>query len=273
MVVSLPVWKAIQAALSSDMQVMLLYVLESKGSSPGRRGFCMAADGNGQMTGSIGGGMMEHKLVELSRDLMKRNQPVSLLKKQVHAKNSDQQSGMICSGEQTIWLYTVQQKDIHTISQLIHALETNQGGTLQLSPDGIAFENGSPPENFAYTYLSDSEWAYRERAGYKNRLAIIGGGHCSLALSKLMSNMDFYICIYDDRPALKTWKENTFVHEKHLVSGYHRLHTLIPEGDDLYIVIMTFGYRTDDEALRSLLHTECRYLGVLGSKSKTEKPM
>jgi xanthine dehydrogenase accessory factor len=34
---------------------------------------------------------------------------------------------------------------------------------------------------------------------------------------------------------------------------------------------MTFGYRTDDEALRVLFNKEFRYLGLLGSKTKIEK--
>ena len=34
---------------------------------------------------------------------------------------------------------------------------------------------------------------------------------------------------------------------------------------------MTFGYRTDDEALRILMHKNFKYLGVMGSKKKMEK--
>ena len=47
---------------------MLLYVLESKGSSPGRQGFFMAVNSNGEMEGSIGGGIMEHKFVEMAKE-------------------------------------------------------------------------------------------------------------------------------------------------------------------------------------------------------------
>jgi xanthine dehydrogenase accessory factor len=34
---------------------------------------------------------------------------------------------------------------------------------------------------------------------------------------------------------------------------------------------MTFGYRTDDIALRALINKKFRYLGVLGSKAKIAK--
>src|SRR5258705_9297852 len=107
-------WELILESLQQNIPVMLLYVLESSGSSPGRQGFFMAVNANGEMEGSIGGGMMEHKFVEMAREKLKaqgtrdKEQGTSL-KKQVHDKSATKnQSGMICSGEQTILLYVVQ---------------------------------------------------------------------------------------------------------------------------------------------------------------------
>lgn len=267
-------WKAIQNALKNNIPVMLLYVLESKGSSPGRQGFCMAVDAHGTMTGSIGGGIMEHKLVELAKEKLMRQPPAAAqLKKQVHDKSGENQSGMICSGEQTILLYPVKKTDGGTIDRLLLSLEENKNGTLTLSPSGVAFEETVPENNFVYTYQSASQWQYQEKTGYKNRLFIVGGGHCSLALSALMRSMDFYITVYEDRKELKTLIENDSAHKKHIVKDYSELATLVPPGQHHYIVIMTFGYRTDDIALKALLHTPCRYLGVLGSKKKMDKLM
>ena len=64
----LAVWQAIKDSLQAEIPVMLLYVLESKGSSPGRQGFFMAVTAEGKMEGSIGGGIMEHKFVEMARE-------------------------------------------------------------------------------------------------------------------------------------------------------------------------------------------------------------
>ncbi len=50
---------------------MLLYVLESKGSSPGRQGFFMVVNATGEMEGSVGGGIVEHKFVELAKEQLK----------------------------------------------------------------------------------------------------------------------------------------------------------------------------------------------------------
>ena len=66
-------------------------------------------------------------------------------------------------------------------------------------------------------------------------------------------------------------EENKSAHEKHIVSDYSSIEHLVSAGRDHYVVIMTFGYRTDDIALRALMKKEFAYLGLLGSRSKIEK--
>ena len=83
--------------------------------------------------------------------------------------------------------------------------------------------------------------------------------------------MDFNIHLYDDRKDLNTFIQNTFVKEKKVISDYSVLKDLIPSGNNIFVVIMTFGYRTDDIALRSLIDKDFKYLGVLGSQSKMDK--
>jgi xanthine dehydrogenase accessory factor len=256
---------------------MLLYVLESRGSSPGRQGFFMAVNANGEMEGSIGGGIMEHKFVELAKEKLKAGvrDPDSYrggVRRQVHDKSAvNNQSGMICSGEQTILLYPVQPKDQDTIEQIILSLEKNRNGTLILSSAGIQFDNKIPASDFEYHFESDQDWQYKEKTGYKNQLFIIGGGHCALAFSRLMREMDFYITLYEEREGLNTLVKNEFAHEIIVVDDYSALSHLIPLGRNQYVVIMTVGYRTDDIALRSLLDKPFSYIGVLGSKTKMEK--
>ena len=270
---TLQIWYFINESLKQRGSVMLLYVLESKGSSPGRQGFSMVVNAKGEMEGSIGGGIMEHKFVEMGKErLKKQGSKEQELKKQIHDKSAaNNQSGMICSGEQTIFLYPVREKDLNTVQKIIQSLEENKNGTLILSPDGILFSDAIPEKDFEFTFQAEDEWLYKEKTGYKNKLFIIGGGHCSLALSRLMRTMDFYVQVYDDRENLKTILENEVANERHFVKDYSVLTDKIPSGSNHYVVIMTFGYRTDDIALKALLNKEFKYIGVLGSKKKMEK--
>jgi xanthine dehydrogenase accessory factor len=320
MIKQLQTWKFIAQNLNQNIPVMLLYVLESNGSSPGRQGFSMAVNASGDMQGSIGGGIMEYKFVErakkkligddattFQRDVnnsQKSNlaeyhaqasaRPLkidsrltgndinsqashqkSLIRKQVHdASSAKNKSGMICSGEQTILSYKVKPQDSNIIQKIISLLETHQPlqpVNLKLSPAGIEINEELLIKNHEFVMYSEDDWIYKEKLGYKNLLTIIGGGHCSLAFSSLMRQLDFYIKIYDERSDLKTMLENDTAHEKHLVKDYTELTHLINSGSNHYVVIMTFGYRSDDIALRALMNKEFRYIGLLGSKKKIEK--
>ena len=257
-------WELIISSLQEEVPVMLLYVLQSHGSSPGRQGFLMAVTLHGAMEGSIGGGIMEFKFVEMTKELLKQDDTPPVIRQQVHDKKSDHQSGMICSGDQTIFLYRVKPEDLGTITLIQDA----EHGALQLSPAGIHFSL-TPRFQQDFYFEMKEDWFYEELLGYKNKLYIIGGGHCSLALSKIMRMMDFYIQVYDTRPDLHTLVQNQDAHEKILLQDYSEL--VIPEGPRNYVVIMTVGYRTDDIVLRSLMHQSFAYLGILGSQAKIQK--
>ena len=265
-------WTFIQHNMEEGIAVMLMYVMDSKGSSPGRRGFAMAVNPQGETHGSIGGGIMEHKFVEKCiADLHETSALLPIVRKQVHDKEvAHNQSGMICSGEQTIFIYPVKIEDKIVVDELVNHFKHNKTAWLQLRPDGISLSKNDNNEVGLVT-KSDIDWLYFEKIGYANQLHIIGGGHCALALSKLMSSLDFYISLHEDRGELDTLERNHYANEMKILQDYHRLSTTIEPGENVYIVIMTVGYRTDYIALKALLHKSFKYLGVLGSKKKMEK--
>lgn len=264
-------WQFIMEKFVKENNIILLYVLESKGSSPGRQGFKMAVSDDGDMHGTIGGGIMEHKFVELSRSLLNGDKIENEgLYHQVHDMVSKNRSGMICSGEQTLFIYRIQQCDINAIQQLVSSLQNSENGLLHLSVSGIQFMPVIPELDYRFVQQKD-DFFYEEKTGYKNILHIIGGGHCSLALSRLMRRMDFHISVYDERIALNTVSANMYAHKIHILSSYEDLSALINEGHNVYVVIMTFGYRADDIAVRALRNKKFKYIGLLGSKNKISK--
>ena len=260
----LALWKFILENLRSEKAVIFMCVVESNGSSPGRRGFKMAATPT-ELYGSIGGGIMEHKFVEMAKKILKEQTHNLILKRQVHSKNvSTNQSGMICSGEQTLVVYPVKQNDISVIQQIVSSLEKNLLLSFQLSQEGFLLSTVNIENKFEM--ISASVWKYTEQLGYKNFIHIIGGGHVSLAFSKLMRDLNFHVSVYDDREELNTIQQNIYAHEKYLVN-YEHIDREINNGSD-FVVIMTTGYRSDSIVLRKLLDKKLRYLGLLGSKAK-----
>ena len=115
-------WQFILQRLKSKELVTLLQVVDSVGSSPGRQGFRMAVVEQ-SLIGSIGGGIMEQKLVTLALSRMREGQVEPLVKRQIHNKEAaHEQSGMICSGEQTVLFYTFKEEDIIVIEKIIACL-------------------------------------------------------------------------------------------------------------------------------------------------------
>ncbi|HTI09414.1 MAG TPA: XdhC family protein [Puia sp.] len=266
-------WRLALTSLEEGIPVLLLYVLESRGSSPGRQGFFMVVNAKGGIEGSIGGGIMEHKFAEMARELLEQGDATLSIRRQVHDKTvTKDRSGMICSGEQTILLYTLREQDRMVVGEMVDCLSVGRNGTLRLSPAGIGFSSQAPPVDFSFVRSSDEDWIYEEKAGYKHHLFIVGGGHCALAFSRVMRMMDFRISIFDHRPELDTLSRNDNVHEKVFVKDYGELRERISSGvHSHYIVVMTQGYRTDDQAVRALLDKEFRYFGLLGSSAKFGK--
>jgi xanthine dehydrogenase accessory factor len=265
----LNVWEFIDDKLSANINVMLLYVLDSEGSSPGRKGFKMAVTTDDDLCGTIGGGIMEFKLVEKARSLLHSGVKDINLIEQFHDKTHNKnQSGMICSGSQInilIPLNTSGSKE--TIRKIVEAQKQNENKTIHLSPAGIKITDETA-EGFNYT--TETNWKYTESLNQKPVLHIIGGGHVGLALSELMHFLGFYIKLYDDRHELNTIEQNVFADEKYFID-YNTIGDNMTIYSNDFVVIMTIGYRTDKLVLQQLLHRDFLYLGLLGSEKKNER--
>lgn len=258
------VWKFILEKINSGLSVQLLYVLESEGSSPGRRGFKMAVADDGTFCGTIGGGIMEHKLVEKAKDMLRQNEKCVFLLRQYHDKeHAGNQSGMICSGSQLNAFIPVSAND----KGIIEAVISGEKTIIELSPQGIQAAKG-PARGLQYK--TDADWFYSEAINEQPVIHIIGGGHVSLALSELMHFLGFYVNVYDDRQDLNTMQQNSFADEKHSISGYDQIDAFIDPAENDYIVVISFGYRTDKAAMRQLLKGKFFYLGLIGSDKKVQ---
>jgi len=266
-------WQHILQSLSQQKKVMLLYVLDSKGSSPGRQGFKLLVSEDGEMFGSIGGGIMEHKLVELAKSKLLNNDLSLIFKHQIHSKSvANNQSGMICSGEQSIVILPISVKDIPLIEQLVDCLQKRESGTLLISSNGLEFLKTSITKPYTFQFLDDRNWQYKEKLGFKKFAYIIGGGHVGQALTKVLVDLEFHCTVIDDRQQLHTLKNNSYAHQK-IVVDYTALSDQVREGTDVFIFIMTFAYRTDLKVLQQLIDKKVAFKGMMGSKEKVKQLM
>ncbi|WP_460675819.1 XdhC family protein [Hymenobacter coalescens] len=262
------VWQHAIACLRAGIPATLLLVVSSSGSSPGRQGFKMSV-APGSMAGSVGGGIMEHKFVELARSRMHEGQTQVLIREQIHrGEAAHNRSGMICSGQQTLVLLPLNaEAHLPALRLVAQALQLDSPAWLQLTASGeLRVDTSLPPPALGY-HSDDEGWRYTEMLGFRDQLIVVGGGHVALALSRIAATLDFRLTVLDDRANLNTLQLNPYAHEKRTVD-YGRLAQEIAEGPHQYVVIMTFGYRTDAVALRQLLTHRLAYLGVMGSEAK-----
>ena len=251
---------------------MLMTVIGREGSSPGKLGFKMAVSSNGDFTGSIGGGVMEHRLSEQAKRLLKQKKVLSpfLVFQDHDPEAKTHRSGMICSGGQTIAFTPLTLQDGPTIEQILNAVEREKKGVMLLSEKGIAFFDGeeitAPSESKIF---SEKQWQYKQQLGMPNTLYIFGGGHVGLALSRVFRTLDFKIHLFDNRSGLNTFEENNDAHQKQIVK-YSQVSSLVPEGFHVYVVIVTFAHKSDEQVLEQMLGKNIKYLGLMGSAKKIE---
>lgn len=266
----LEIWQFAAEKLKRNESVMLLVVAESSGSSPGRQGFKMAIAAD-EICGSIGGGVMEVRLVELAKGKSRKTKgkSESAIIEQIHRKNSANASGMICSGKQTVIFYRLNSSHFKGVREIVRALKNHQSKVLQISNLTFKILDFRVEDfDFVFERSGVNDFIYREKLGFKNRLFIIGGGHCALALSEIMSKMDFHISLFDDRPNLNTLEKNKFVQAKQIIESYCEIDEFIGSGANHFVVVMTLGYKTDEVVIRKLLNKNFKYFGVLGSRAK-----
>lgn len=265
------IWSFAHDHLSNKRRVVLMIVIECKGSSPGKVGFKMAVAEDGSITGSIGGGVMEYNMVELARKIVANKTSEPFIKRQVHNSESEHdKSGMICSGEQTHVFFPLYLSNLDTISKIKNSIDKGEKCLLTLLPNKILFSpNDNTIAQTSTTIKSDEEWEYKENVGLTDTLYIFGAGHISVPLSQIMKMLDFRVVVYDNRKELSTFTANGFASQKQIID-YQKVENLVPEGDNSYVAIMSFGHKFDQIILRQLLPKKLKYLGMIGSKSKVQ---
>ena len=272
MLKELEIWQFAAERLKRDKPIMLLVVAESAGSSPGRQGFKMVVAEN-EMLGSVGGGVMEVALVEQARENLKSRiqNPKSKIVEQIHRRNAPHASGMICSGRQSVIFFKLTRAEhLQTIRKIIQCLKNNRERYLRITENELTLTAEKIPAfDFKFERKNEAGFLYEEKLGFKNKLIIVGGGHCALALSELMSKMDFHISLFDDRAELNTLAKNRFVYEKTVIESYEKIGEYVAAGGaNVYVVVMTLGFAFDEIVIRKLIAKDFKYFGVLGSKAK-----
>jgi len=261
-------WKYIENKLMENHSIILLIVVNSSKSSPGRAGFKMAISDDKTIMGTIGGGIMEFDIINEVNKLLDKNELVGFFRKLVHSKTGDgDKSGLICGGIQTIVFKSLLKSDLPIIKSILQSIKLQTSGLLQIDEHHFTFSPELSIEEDLLFSSTNESWIFKENIGIPNRVYIVGGGHVGLAVSRIMATLNFFVTVFDNRSSVSTILENKFA-DKIIITDYNRINEHIIEGEKSFVVIVTPNHNSDKDALESVLKLNLKYIGSMGSAKK-----
>lgn len=110
-----------------------------------------------------------------------------------------------------------------------------------------------------------------ERIQPEPRIVIFGAGHVGAALAKLASLANYHATLIDDRAEFVTREcfPDVLIQLVAAESWSQAAGAAIGEGHGVSVAIVTRGHAEDEECLRAVLNSEPDYIGLIGSKRRT----
>ena len=231
--------------LKAGVPVLLVSILSSDGSSPRGRGAMMLCDSDGLLCGSVGGGALEARCLELAAaDLA---EGASCVREFTLGSASAELPQMLCGGKVTLAFTCLSEDPARWTAQLeqaCKALEAGQDAQLDLGEEAGLLTIPALP-----------------------RVCVFGGGHCAFALVPILARTGFRVAVIDDRRAYADAARFPGAEEV-LCEDYGTAAVKLPIDAKDYIVVMTSGHEHDFEVLEQVLHKDFDYLGCMGSRAK-----
>lgn len=286
--------------LSSGRKLVLAKTIKRSGSTPRDVGAMCIVSQNREIFGTVGGGLMEHKVIVRCQELLEQGKSAVFQFRMTGKDIAD--NGMICGGEVDLYLDCLFPENPETMSvfkaaseeltknrpaSLITrvkdgtgALETGvrmlikEDKSLVGELQGFDIERLNHNQERAFKLISADEAGlsfFIEKIQLNSRLFLFGAGHVSLFVARLAKMVGFEIIVIDDRPEFAN-KERFPEADEILVSDFEQVFDKINDrltiSTNSYIVIITRGHLNDKLVLQKALSTPARYIGMIGSIKK-----
>ncbi len=265
-------WESLHQKLSDKQKVFLAFVAHHTPGSPGTTGAKMFISETGEIQGTIGGGIMEYKLIDRAKEILQQEDFTPEIQTLYHRTSGfGEKSGMICSGSQTNLYYLCHpSRDRKTIAKLVCLIERDISGSLLSDSSGMSVVEN--PVNLTQPAIQliqkSASWKYEEQLLNRKRIAIIGGGHCSLALSRVVAQLNYKVLVFDTRKEVSTLTQNTYAQSVKILEDYQEVGDLIPFPQLTCVVVMTTDFPSDIRALLGVVSLTFPFIGVMGSRAK-----
>ncbi|MDD9303878.1 MAG: XdhC family protein [Desulfobacter sp.] len=278
-------------------------IISHQGSTPRTSGSKMLVLNAHFISGTIGGGLVEARVIEACVGLM--NRETSKNQSQILDFTLDQEikqgMDMACGGSLTVWIQTFMplfSDFLIPIYERLADLERRGQKGLVItrrqakgSADICLFFDkdkflGPPilPKALIEAALDNQfsgtgpfrrvyglEEFIIEPLAPKDKLFIFGAGHVGLQLGKMAHLTEFSCVVIDDRAEFANAQRFPHADEVHVVEQFSQSFETLNIDSNAYIVILTRGHLHDQVVLEQALTTSASYIGMIGSKKKREQ--
>ncbi|TXD33854.1 hypothetical protein FRC96_15425 [Lujinxingia vulgaris] len=279
----LNLWRYVLGALEAGQPVHLTHVAWHSRHSPGTTGASLAVAADGASAGTIGGGIMEAELIQRAKALLddwtpQRGAGLEVRELEHRRKATrGERSGLFCAGQQTNISYIMAPDQASMVRRILELLQSDEPGWIEVSPQGLRLDETAPPElppiRFERASHDADDVVLRAQLLNWKRVAIIGGGHCGLALSRVMAQLGYAVTVFDTREDVFTLQQNRWATHTVVVDDYAEAGRLIRQPAWTHVVVMSADVDSDIRGLIGVLRLEgpqkpFPYIGVMGAPAK-----
>lgn len=282
-------FETLKTVLLQGQDAVLVTVVASSGSTPRGSGARMLVTRSGRLYGTIGGGAVEYQSEQVALDVLQTGR--SHTEKFMLHKNQVRDLGMICGGSVVVYFHHIPggSRDVIALcdradalfaagerSWIVTEISGDAPGSLSLygAQSGLM---GAPLPQAVLNQLAprptqieaDGHTYYAETLIRAGRVFIFGGGHVAQSLVPALSAVDFRCVVLEDREDFCRPDLFPGVEETRLIR-MDAIEETVSIGKDDYICIMTRGHKDDTICEAFALRTPACYIGVIGSRRKTQ---
>lgn len=289
---------AVKKWRADGQPVALATVTSTWGSAPRQPGAKLALSAAGQMAGSVSGGCVESEVAAEGQEALVSGRP-RLLRFGV-ADETAWSVGLACGGELEVFVAPLPAQLLDTVEQWLAAERSGAIVTIIDGPDGLVgrqlfqHDDGQVTESLgpaldgvvvslarAALAAGRSQRVELESAGGPLALFIevvqppltllaIGGGHLTVALTRLAALLGYHTVVVDPRRAFASAER--FPHVDRLIAAWPQ--QALPQlsiTPATAIALLSHDPKIDDPALRLALESVAFYVGALGSQRTHER--
>jgi xanthine dehydrogenase accessory factor len=275
--------------LAAGESVASATIATHEGSTPRSAGSKMLRFRDGKMAGTVGGGLVEARVLEASGEVLQSG-AATLLSFDL---TSELAAGadMICGGRLRVFVERIGSADAALFRELAQSLsrgsrcllllDRESGARSLVLPDRVlgadlpgavaqeARNLGAEIQAPVFLEQGGDRW-FLEPWAPAEPLVILGAGHVSRPTAQVAALAGFCVSVLDDRPEFASRERFPEAQEVGVLGDFETCLTGRDLGPEASVVIVTRGHVHDKTALAQALRTRAGYIGMIGSRRKRQ---